>query len=58
MSEREHGEMEIIMKGTGKMYPPVTLDKARSTWGTERVLLANACKKVLSGRVQVICPWD
>lgn len=33
MNEREHGEMEIIMNGTGKTHPPVTLDKARDAWG-------------------------
>ena len=55
---RENMEREIIMNGTGKMDPPVSLDKARGAWGTERVLLANGCMKVLSGRVQVIRPWD
>lgn len=58
MKEREHGEMEIIMNGTGKMHPPVTLDKARGIWRTERALLANECRKMLCGRAQVICLWD
>lgn len=53
---REHGETEIIMNGTGRTHPPVTLDKARGAWGTERALLANGCKKGLSERVQAILP--
>ncbi len=49
MNESENSEMEIIMNGTGKTRLLVTLARERGAWGSKRALLANGCKKVLSG---------